>query len=61
MFSFGLYPAYYHVEMFYAHTECLGFSWILNGKQRYLKFLVLPFDLKSALYIFTIYKVSGEE
>jgi hypothetical protein len=39
--------------MFYPHTEFLGFSWIVNGKQTFYKFFVLPFGLKSAPYIFT--------
>lgn len=53
MFSFDLHAAYHHVEMFYPHAEFLGFSWVVNGKQRFFKFLVLPFGLKSAPYIFT--------
>ena len=53
MFSFDLHSAYHHVEMFYPHTEFLGFSWVVNGKQKFYKFLVLPFGLKSAPYIFT--------
>lgn len=38
MFSFDLYVAYHHVEMFYPHTEFLGFSWVVNDKQRFSKF-----------------------
>lgn len=33
MFSFDLHAAYHHVEMFYPH-ELLGFSWVVNGKQK---------------------------
>ena len=39
--------------MFYPHTEFLGFLWIVGGEQKFFKFLVLPFGLKSAPYIFT--------
>ena len=53
MFSFDLHAAYHHIEMFYPHTEFLGFSWIVGGEQKFFKFLVLPFGLKSAPYIFT--------
>lgn len=52
MFSFDLHAAYHHVEMFYPH-ELLGFSWVVNGKQKCFKFLVLPLGLKSAPYILT--------
>lgn len=34
MFSFDLHAAYHHVEMLYPH-ELLGFSWVVNGKQKY--------------------------
>lgn len=53
MFNFDLHAACHHMEMFYPHTEFLGFSWIVNGKQIFFKILVLPFALKSAPYIFT--------
>ena len=53
MFSFDLHAAYHHIEMFYPHTEFWGFSWIVGGEQKIFMFLVLPFGLKSAPYIFT--------
>lgn len=52
--------------MFYPH-EFLGFSWVWNGKEKFSKFLVLPFGLKSAPYILTkitrplVKKWRGEE
>lgn len=35
MFSFYLYATYHHVEMFYPHAQFLGFSWVVNGKQKF--------------------------
>jgi hypothetical protein len=53
MFSFDLHSAYHHIEFFYPHTEFLGFSCVRNGEQQFFKFLVLPFGLKAAPYVFT--------
>lgn len=53
MFSFDLHSAYHHVDIFYPHTTFLGFSWKINGKIRYFKFLVLPFEIRSAPFLFT--------
>lgn len=35
MFSFDLHAAYHRVEMFYPRAEFLGFSWVVNGKQKF--------------------------
>ena len=54
MFSFDLKSGYHHVEIFYPHTQFLGFSWIDDqGKLQFFKFKALPFGLSSAPYIFT--------
>ena len=46
--------AYHFCEVFYPHTEFLGFSWLdAHGKRVFYKFLVLPFRLNSARYYFT--------
>lgn len=42
------------VEIYRPHTEFLGFSWTgSDGIVHYYKFLVLPFGLSSACYVFT--------
>jgi hypothetical protein len=43
----------HHVDIFKSHTDYLGFSWCYGNTVNYLKFLVLPFGLSSACYIFT--------
>ena len=49
LFSFDLKSGYHHVEIFPNHTQYLCFSW----NHIYYKFMVLPFGLTSAPYIFT--------
>lgn len=56
MFSFDLYVVYYYVEMFYFY-EFLGFLWVVNGKQKFFKFLVLLFGLKLVFYIYVLIKI----
>ena len=52
--KFDLTSAYHFIEIFKPHTDYLGFSWIdKNGQVQYYKFLVLPFGLSSACYVFT--------
>ena len=53
MFSFDLKSGYHHIEIFEEHTQYLGFSWTEKGITRFYVFLVLPFGLTSAGYIFT--------
>ena len=31
MFAFDIHLAYHHVDIYEPHTECLGFSWTVNG------------------------------
>lgn len=46
--------AYHFIEIYSPHTEYLGFSWTgKDGKTLYYKFLVMPFGLSSACYLFT--------
>lgn len=52
-FKFDIHSAYHHVDIFDQHTGYLGFSWKYGDKIRFFKFLVLPFGLSSACYIFT--------
>ncbi|CAC5420587.1 unnamed protein product [Mytilus coruscus] len=53
MFKYDVHSAYHHVDIFPPHTKYLGFAWEFNGVKKYFKFLVLPFGLSTACYIFT--------
>ena len=53
MFSFDLKSGYHHIDIHPEQTQYLGFSWKFGNIIRYFKFLVLPFGLSSAPYIFT--------
>ena len=53
MFVFDIHLAYHHVDIYEPHTECLGFSWTVNGCITFLKCSVLPFGLSTACYLFT--------
>lgn len=54
MIKFDITSAYHFIEIFEPHTEFLGFSWVRDdGQVIFYKFLVLPFGLSSACYIFT--------
>ena len=53
LFRFDIHSAYHHVDIFYPHTEYLGFSWIKDGVRIFYKFLVLPSGLASACYSLT--------
>lgn len=52
-FTFDLKKGYHHVPIHTDFQDFLGFSWIIEGKLRFFKFLVLPFGLSSACYIFS--------
>ncbi len=54
MFSFDLKSGYHHIDIFNEHWEYLGFSWTgKDGVKRFYVFVVLPFGLCTAGYIFT--------
>lgn len=53
MFKFDIHSAYHHVDIFPDHTKYLGFSWASNGVRSYFRFLVLPFGIRTAPYVFT--------
>ena len=54
MFSFDLKSGYHHIEMYSEHTDYLAFAWPDKfGNIVIYKFVVLPFGLSSAPYIFT--------
>jgi hypothetical protein len=49
MFSFDLKSGYHHIDVAPHHRKYLGFAW--EGK--FFTFVVLPFGLSSAPYVFT--------
>jgi hypothetical protein len=52
--SYLIYSTYNLVNPIYEpHTEFLGFSRTVNGCITFLKFMVLPFGLSTACYLFT--------
>lgn len=53
MIKFDIHSAYHFVDIFLPHTEYLGFAWNQGNGLVYYKFLVLPFGLSSACYIYT--------
>lgn len=53
MFKFDIHSAYHHIDIYEPHTEYLGFSWVVHGVRKYYKFLVLPFGLSTACYLYT--------
>ena len=55
MFSFDLKSGYHHVDVAKCHRKYLGFEW---GGSWYT-FVVLPFGLSSAPYVFTSSLVAG--
>ena len=44
---------YHHVEITNLHWKYLGFQWGTNDEQQYYVFMVLPFGLVTACYVFT--------
>ena len=54
MIKFDIHSAYHFIDIFYEHTEFLGFSFPdENGNVSYFKCLVLPFGLGVAPYLYT--------
>lgn len=54
MIKFDIHSAYHFLDIFYQDTEYLGFSFLnKNGELCYYKFLVLPFGLGVAPYLYT--------
>lgn len=52
--KFDICSAYHHIDIFMPHTEYLGFCWENgNGSVIYYKFLVLPFGISTAPYVYT--------
>ena len=53
IFKFDLKSGYHHLDIYPPHQTYLGFSWVIDGQERYFCFTVLPFGLSSSPYIFT--------
>ena len=52
--TFDLKNGYHHIQIHREHRKYLGFEWTFaNGETRHYQFLVLPFGLNSAGYLFT--------
>lgn len=45
MVKFDLRSGYHHINIHLQHQKYLGFSWIVDGKEKYYIFSVLPFGL----------------
>ena len=53
LFKFDMNPGYHHVDVAYPHKRFLKFAWRLDSSiDRYFCFIVLPFGLSSASYLF---------
>ena len=52
-FETDLKSGYHHLDILEGHQKYLGFSWCINGMQRYFVFTVLVFGLATAPFIFT--------
>ncbi len=53
MFTFDLKYGYHHIDIIPDHTKYLSFAWSSGNHTTYYSFLVLPFGLSSAPYVFT--------
>ena len=54
MIKFDIHSAYHFLDIYYPHTDFLGFSFMdIDGKTVFFKFLVLPFGLGVAPYLYT--------
>ena len=51
--KFDIHSAYHHIDIFEPHTDYLGFSWGVGENRTFYKFVVLPFGLTTAPYVFT--------
>ena len=52
-FKTDLKSGYHHLDILEGHQKYLGFSWCINGMQRYFVFTVLVFGLATAPFMFT--------
>ena len=52
LYKFDISQGYRRIDIDKNHQKCLGFSWKIDGKIRYVIFTVLPFGLCSAPFFF---------
>jgi hypothetical protein len=52
MVKWDMRSGYHHLNIYSEHQQFLGFSWNIDGKDRYFFFFVLPFGLCSTGHIF---------
>ena len=53
MFSFNLKACNHHLDIHEEYWQYLGFAWDDGGAPKYYMFVVLPFGLATACYLFT--------
>lgn len=53
LYTFDIKSAYHHVDIFPSHRSYLGFHWHYQGELTCFVFIVLPFGLSTAPYVFT--------
>ena len=53
MFKFDLKSGYHHIDIYPEHQRYLGFRWDTEGNPQFYVFVVLPFGLSTACYVFT--------
>ena len=51
--TFDLKSGYHHIKIHEKDIGYLGFSWDFGGRTRYFVFIVMPFGLSPASYVFT--------
>ena len=52
MFKVDLASGYHHISINRDFVKFLSFSWIIDGKVRYVVFLVLPFGISSCIVVY---------
>ena len=53
LYKFDMTQGYHHIDIDDNYQNYLGFSWKFDSKISYFMFIILPFSLSSAPFIFT--------
>ena len=61
MIKYDIHSAYHHISIRESQTGMLGFSWQISARAIYYKFLVLPFGMICAPYLYVINKAPDKE